>query len=516
MSEKKFEVYDLKVNQITEALGMDVEKPVFSWKLRAEKQNTMQKQAQILVGKTAGSAGVWDSGVMDTDESAGIAYAGEALEAETRYYVTVKVWDQDGEEAENSSWFETGLMNGSISAWDGAKWIGAPEFNVASEKLGVFVLESTFRIKEGTKAGVVFGANDARLMDISKNELQVEGENDIRFVLNIAKSPAVIEVYRRGYCKEDVADTPLYELGTKNLKTDRELITEENKHDFHKLTIEVEGNGVYTYLDDCVVDEVYVDGPFGGQMRTPRQLNPLGLFDVTTFPRLCEMGYYVGADSEAEYQGIRVRNLRKPCAEILAVDTENGKTLKGECLEISNPSRFSLPMLRTNFTVNGKVASARLYATARGIYECSMNGKRVTEEYFAPGASQYDSHLMYQTYDVTELLQEGENGLGCILASGWWSDSFSFRLYNYNYWGDRPSFLGRLVITYEDGHKETIVTDDNTWQYFGEGPYRYAGFFNGETYDARLEENYFNFSKSDFKADGLKKPEVITPVVMEE
>ena len=422
MSEKKFEVYGLKVNQITEALGMDVEKPVFSWKLRAEKQNTMQKQAQILVGKTDGSAGVWDSGVMDTDESAGIAYAGEALEAETRYYVTVKVWDQDGEEAETSSWFETGLMNGSISAWDGAKWIGAPEFNVASEKLGVFVLESTFRIKEGTKAGVVFGANDARLMDISKNELQVEGENDIRFVLNIAKSPAVIEVYRRGYCKEDVADTPLYELGTKDLKTDRELITEENKHDFHKLTIEVEGNGVYTYLDDCVVDEVYVDGPFGGQMRTPRQLNPLGLFDVTTFPRLCEMGYYVGADSEAEYQGIRVRNLRKPCAEILAVDTENGKNLKGECLEISNPSCFSLPMLRTNFTVNGKVASARLYATARGIYECSMNGKRVTEEYFAPGASQYDSHLMYQTYDVTDLVQEGENGLGCILASGWWSD----------------------------------------------------------------------------------------------
>ena len=64
-----------------------------------------------------------------------------------------------------------------------------------------------------------------------------------------------------------MADTPLYELGTKDLKTDRELITEENKHDFHKLTIEVEGNGVYTYLDDCVVDEVYVDGPFGGQMR---------------------------------------------------------------------------------------------------------------------------------------------------------------------------------------------------------------------------------------------------------
>ena len=66
-------------------------------------------------------------------------------------------------------------------------------------------------------------------------------------------------------------------LRTKDLKTDRELITEENKHDFHKLTIEVEGNGVYTYLDDCVVDEVYVDETLlADMMRTPRQLNPLG------------------------------------------------------------------------------------------------------------------------------------------------------------------------------------------------------------------------------------------------
>ena len=201
MSDKNFEIYDLRVNQIAEALGLDVEKPVFSWKLKSEKQNTMQTKAQILVGKTAGGVDVWDSGEMSTDNSAGITFDGDVLQPETRYYVTVRVWNQDEEEAETSSWFETGLMNGSISAWDGAKWIGAPEFNVASEKLGVFVLESTFRIKEGTKAGVVFGANDARLMDISKNELQVEGENDIRFVLNIAKSPAVIEVYRIGYCK---------------------------------------------------------------------------------------------------------------------------------------------------------------------------------------------------------------------------------------------------------------------------------------------------------------------------
>ena len=152
MSDKNFEIYDLRVNQIAEALGLDVEKPVFSWKLKSEKQNTMQTKAQILVGKTAGGVDVWDSGEMSTDNSAGITFDGDVLQPETRYYVTVRVWNQDEEEAETSSWFETGLMNGSISAWDGAKWIGAPEFNVASEKLGVFVLESTFRIKKGTKA----------------------------------------------------------------------------------------------------------------------------------------------------------------------------------------------------------------------------------------------------------------------------------------------------------------------------------------------------------------------------
>lgn len=516
MSGKHFEIYDLRVNQITEPLGLDIKEPVFSWKLRAEKKNTVQKRMQILVGTQAGQADCWDSGVKETDESAGTVYAGKELQACTRYYVTVKVWDQDEEEAEISSWFETGFLNGEIAAWDGAKWIGAPEYAVASEKLGVFVLESTFRIKEGSKAGIVFGANDARLLDISKNEQQMQGPNDIRFVLNIEKNPAVIEVYRRGYCKEDREDVPLYELPTADLATGRQLITEENKREFHKLTIEVEGNGAYTYLDDCKIDEAVRKTPFGAEVKIPRQLNPLGAFDVTTFPRLCEMGYYAGPDSEAEYQGIRVRNLRKPSAEILAVDTENGKTLKGECLEISDPSCHGLPMLRRNFTVSGKVKAARLYACARGIYECSMNGKRISDEYFAPGASQYDHHLMYQTYDVTDLVQDGENGLGCILASGWWSDSFSFRLYNYNYWGDQPSFLGKLVLTYEDGREETIVTDTDNWQYFGEGPYRYAGFFNGETYDARLEERYLNFSKPDCLAEGMKKPEEITPVLMEE
>lgn len=513
---KNFELYDLKINELEKPLGLDVVNPAFSWKLRSKKKNTKQKKMQIMVGKEKDSFEFWNSGEVETDQSLNVWYKGKPLQAETRYYVTVRSWNQDDECAECSSWFETGLLNGDISAWDGAQWIGAPEFAVAAEKLSVFVLESTFRIQQGTRAGIVFGANDERLKDISKNEQQLAGENDIRFVLNIAKKPAVIEIYRRGYNKEDTLERPLYEVKVVDLVTGKELITEENKRDFHTLTVQVEGNGAFTYLDGYKIDEDVRETSFGKKMIFPRRLNPLGDFDVTTYPRLCEIGYYVGKDSEVEYQGIRVRNLRKPNAEILTIDTENGKVLKGECLELTNPSCHGLPMLRRNFNVNGKLKSARLYASARGIYECSLNGKRVSEEYFAPGASQYDHHLMYQTYDVTDMVQQGKNGIGCILASGWWCDSFSFRLYNYNYWGDRPSFLGRLVLIYEDGRREVIVTDTENWQYYGEGPYRYAGFFNGETYDARLEKEYLDFSKTEFTAAELKKPENIQLIHMEE
>lgn len=479
------------------------------------KKDTMQKKAQILVGTEDDPAACWDSGILETDCSMGISYEGKSLAPETRYQINIKVWDEAREFAQGKAFFETGMMNCHIDAWEGAAWIGAPEFAVSADNLGVFVLESTFVIEKGNRAGVVFGANDFRLLDKSKNEQMISGENYIRFVLNVEKIPAIVEIYRVGYAPEDRADRQLYEIPAVDVKTGEAVITEENRRCPHKMTIEVEGNGAYTYLDGHKIDETVNETPFG-ERHEPRQMNPLGAVDVTTFPRLCEIGYYVGEGSEAQFDGIRVRNLRHPCAEILAVDTENGKHIQGEHQETKDPSCHSIPMLRRNFTVNGKVKKARLYATARGIYECSINGKRVSDEYFAPGASQFDKHLMYQTYDVTDWLVQGENGIGCILASGWWSDSFSFRLYNYNYWGDKPSFLGKLVIVYEDGRREVFVTDNTSWDYFGEGPYRYAGFFNGEHFEAEKAYIYEDFSKADFYIGGMKKPEIIKPVFMEE
>ncbi|MCC8152196.1 MAG: glycoside hydrolase family 78 protein, partial [Lachnospiraceae bacterium] len=296
-----------------------------------------------------------------------------------------------------------------------------------------------------------------------------------------------------------------------DLESGKPVITEENCRKPHRLTVEVRGNTAYTWVDGVKIDETE-NNFFGHKEKAPRTINPLGPADVTTYPRLCEIGYYAGKDTRVRFDGLRVRNLRPPCAEIAAIDTESGKNLAGEAIETCNPSRHSIPMLRCDFEVPEKVRSARLYATARGIYECRINGKPVSDICFAPGAGQYDRHLLYQTYDVTELLREGANAIGCVLTSGWWSDASTYALANYNYWGDRMSFLAKLVIHYEDGSRRTVVTDSGAWKYYGEGPWRYAGFFNGEQYDARRADIWENFSLPGFAMDGLQPPAVIRPV----
>lgn len=512
-----FQIKEIKINEMHNPIGLDEKKPLFSWVLTAD--GTMkQKASQILVGTTPMGSDCWDSGIIHSDRSINIPYGGAALEAETRYYVTVRVWDMEDRKQEGQAFFETGLYNPGIEAWEGAKWIGAPEYYVASDTISVFVIESVIRFDQGFRAGIVFGANDYRLLDREKNESLIAGENYMRYVLDVSEIPAKIDIYRVGYAADDSADRPIASVPVVDVETGEPVITEANRSDPHKLTVEVLGNTAYAYVDDIKVDqlEVFVHGI---TMKVGRQLNPLGFNDITTFPRLNDIGYYVGASCKVHFDGLHVRNLRKPHAEIAVLDVEHGKDLEGEVQEVTDPSCHSIPMLRREFKVEKKLARARLYATARGIYECSINGRKVGDEYFAPGCSQYDKHLMYQTYDVTDYINKsdlncGKNAIACTLASGWWSDSSTFTLSNYNYWGDRMSFLAKLVLYYEDGSREVIVTDTDNWQYFGEGPYRFAGFFNGEQYDARLAALYDDFSKPGFTDEAMKRPEEIKPVTI--
>lgn len=142
-------------------------------------------------------------------------------------------------------------------------------------------------------------------------------------------------------------------------------------------------------------------------------------------------------------------------------------------------------MFRKKIKCAKKVREAKLYATALGIYELAVDGKKVGDRYFAPGFTSYKHEMQYQVYDVTDMLA-GENTLKAVVAGGWAVGSFVFTRIN-RHDADRQAFLAELRITYEDGTGEVIGTDDS-WEVTEDGPYRMADIYDGETYDATIDE----------------------------
>jgi alpha-L-rhamnosidase len=140
------------------------------------------------------------------------------------------------------------------------------------------------------------------------------------------------------------------------------------------------------------------------------------------------------------------------------------------------------PYLRKGFRLRHGIAQARIYASAQGVYQLRLNGEKVSDELFTPGWTSYRNRIQYQIYDITKLVKAGDNVIGIILGDGW------FRGYLHagrNQYGDKLSAILQLEVTYADGGKEMIVTD-NGWK-SNAGPILKSDIYNGEVYDARRE-----------------------------
>lgn len=504
-----FEIKNCKTEYMKNPIGMDCHNPRFSWQLVCNKRNTHQVKYRIIVGKKAEGKEIWDSGDVFSDECNGVVYSGICLEPCTKYYWTVKVQNNYGEisSAEGNS-FETGMLNPAIEAWNGAKWIGASEYTLCSDVRGVFGVKTEFEFeKNSTYIGIIIGAEDKRIKDT---------KNYFRFDIDASRIPARLKIYRVGILNTDSDRVPLADIPVTDYDDSAHLpvINTDNIYNKHCIDIKITGNCCYTAVDGKRIDVMLQDTLFGKHMETPRQINPFGANDVNTYPRLNKIGFFIPKGNAITAYSQAVYNLRKPNATVYE-DKKVKKFVaeKENITAVIDPSHTSIPMLRTEFEVKNKsIRSARLYATARGIYECQVNGKAVTDTWFNPGETQYDRHLMYQTYDVEKFLHSGKNAIGVILASGWWDDAQTFVLGNFNYYGDRESFLGKIQITYADGTFETIVTEPETWKYSGNGPWTYAGFFNGEHYDARRKMYFEGFSEAGYDDSRWVSPEIITTV----
>ena len=140
---------------------------------------------------------------------------------------------------------------------------------------------------------------------------------------------------------------------------------------------------------------------------------------------------------------------------------------------------------RREFAVPGAVRRATLYASARGLFELHLGGRRVGEDLFAPEWTDYDRRIQYRTYDVTGQIRAGRNVLGAVLGDGWWSGYVGWQETRGRYGSLENSLLVQLELELKSGRRLTVVTD-GSWR-CNAGPILSSDFMMGEVYDARRE-----------------------------
>ncbi len=143
------------------------------------------------------------------------------------------------------------------------------------------------------------------------------------------------------------------------------------------------------------------------------------------------------------------------------------------------------PQLRGDFTVEKPIKAARAYACGVGLYVLFVNGEKVGNEYLTPNFNAYDSWLQYQTYDITPLLRSGKNAVGAWLGNGYYKGRVNWPSVGYRdkIYGDRLALIAQIEIEYEDGTKQTFVTDEH-WK-ATRSPLLRAEIYDGEVFDAR-------------------------------
>ncbi|WP_210508395.1 family 78 glycoside hydrolase catalytic domain [Naasia sp. SYSU D00057] len=156
---------------------------------------------------------------------------------------------------------------------------------------------------------------------------------------------------------------------------------------------------------------------------------------------------------------------------------------------LADPERPAQPaLLRREFEVRGGLRRAFAYSTAQGVHRLLLNGRQVGDAELGPGWTSYQFRLLYDVTDVTALLREGVNAVGAELAGGWYAEEYGFRDNVARFYGEHPSVAAQLVLEYEDGSVDTVVTDGE-WTATGDGPRTASSIYQGESYDARLEKD---------------------------
>ena len=453
------------VDRRADPTGLLPTEPVqFSWQLEADRRGVEQRAYQVRVwaGDTASGRAMWDSGRVRSDRSVDVPYDGPDLTAESGYTWSVRAWDDDDNASRwtTPAHFETALAD--AAAWTG-QWIGKDTSQVGSEWTDYTVTVTASHI-EGALGIYVRGSDRANA-----------------YMWQLSESGHALRPHvkvNNGYTVLDAAP----------FSADLDLA------DRHEYTLEVAGDTLTTRVDGDVVDtraDATHTAPglvglrtSGGESALVHDISvttPDGdsLLDAT-FPG----DEHELSDGRATADGLAVSEGDEAWAE----------------------QSTDVQLLRTEFDLpDVPVTSARVYATARGLYELELDGNEVGDHQLAPGWTDYADRIQYQTYDVTDLLHPGTNVLGAQLAKGWFAGRIAQA--GSERYGTTPSLLAQLRVELADGTTRTITTGED-WS-VGDSPIRTSDLLDGEGFDARAAHDTDGWSSPGFDATGWVPADVI-------
>ncbi|MNO14178.1 Bacterial alpha-L-rhamnosidase [compost metagenome] len=266
----------------------------------------------------------------------------------------------------------------------------------------------------------------------------------------------------------------------------------------------------------------YLDSPMGIDIRSPRffwnctEGKSQTAYQIKLYNRngvLWDTGKIPSSSMVAQYKGGLLESRDSLIWQVCLWDENDmqgpwSETVVFE-MGLLKPEDFKAKWITGNYSPNKKkkypvdcfckhftsreLVRARLYITACGLYEMKINGERVGDFIMAPGFTDYNKRIYYQTYDVTPLLKIGENVITAELADGWYRGSIGAMGIRSVY-GKQTKLLAQLEMEYTDGTKEHIITDDS-WQWSDDGPIRFADMKDGEIVDMSKKPSYSGQAK---------------------
>ncbi|MGA3132087.1 MAG: family 78 glycoside hydrolase catalytic domain [Terracidiphilus sp.] len=449
----------LRVDNLNTPLGIDDPAPKFSWQLHDDANGAKQSAYKLQVATSAelleaGKPDVWDSGRVASSQSLNIPYAGPVLQPSKGYYWRVELWDAEGKPypATAPDCWETGLM--SQDAWK-AQWIGyetpeeatvrhapakwianpdakSPELTGKSEQR--FAYRTTIALPQAVKFAALY-ATGRDTVSAWMNGAQVLTENPL---------PPWKQMPWKKFVRADV---------TSQLTAGRITLAIEVLH------YVVNPNGLATddappMIATLVVE--YADGTWASFASNAEWKTAIAAAD----------GWHEKSFDDAAWKAAVV-----------------WQPLSGRRSESLGEPWIpdSVKKLRHAFTVSAPVKSARLYATALGAYGMVLNGQRVGDEVLSPGWTDYRERVVYQTYDVTHLIAQGQNTIGALLAPGWYETPLEWFQQPNNYGLTPPALRAQLRIEHTDGSVEWVATDAS-WQ-ANQSIILHSEIYDGESQD---------------------------------